>query len=420
MNADRGGSSSSSRSSSSSSSSNNNNSSSSSNAVGIQHLPVEVLHQILVLSRSSSFPVVCRHFRQACQNATYLVKADYVFGRWVDFFVNFIARHPCRLHDACKKSAKRLVASIKRGRDALFIHVTDCVLEVIQSNHLDFVTFAAELGICTVKVLDRVVGMARVCLPDCVLPLTAGCGNVWDQQFTTPRLPKRLFRRIDQLDTDTSEQSRPRKRRRCCDGTDANRSSHVAADEEQDEPLPGSRWSLAQLKELVWSVAKVPPDTWDESSPFSEPMGPVPNEEDLDLILTLLVQYGADASSHEGYPLAMSVHHRAYSLAHLLLLFGADFDCKDGLAAQIAIRNGSQDILHLFVTGPHSDEVTESALAVVPTQIGRFSGAKFRLNQAHLRLAIQCRQWDLVDYIWHEQEVSPDMACLRLIERLRS
>ncbi|SJX61540.1 uncharacterized protein SRS1_12525 [Sporisorium reilianum f. sp. reilianum] len=409
MNADRG--------SNSSNSSNNNNSSSSSNAVGIQHLPVEVLHQILVLSRSSSFPVVCRHFRQACQNATYLVKADYVFGRWVDFFVDFIAQHPCRLHKACKKSVNRLVASIEQGRDATCMDVTDCVLALIRSKHLDIVTFAVEMGICTVQVLDRVVSMAMALLPKCVLPHIAGSHTVCDVSLTTPQLPKRLFRRIDQLDTDASEQSRPRKRRRRRNGTDEDTSSHLAAREEHDEPLPGSTRSLAQLKELVWSATKVPPYTWNESDPVSKPMGPVPSAEDFDMILTLLVKYAADASSHQGYPLAMSVHHRAFSLAHLLLLFGAHPRCKDGLAAQIAIRNGSQDILHLLVTGPHFDNFMEDELSVLPWFI---PGGMLRLDQTHLRLAIQCRQWDLVDYIWHEQEVSPDMACLRLIERLRS
>lgn len=137
------------------------------------------------------------------------------------------------------------------------------------------------------------------------------------------------------------------------------------------------------------------------------------------MILVLLYQYGADASSHQGYPLAMAVHRKAYSLIHLLLLFGADPECKEGLAGQIAIRNGSLDILHLLVIGPclDADVITHLPIASgAPLQPG---SRTFQLDQTHLRLAIQCRQWEMVDYIWHDRQVSPDIACLRLIEKLR-
>ena len=146
-------------------------------------------------------------------------------------------------------------------------------------------------------------------------------------------------------------------------------------------------------------------------------VGPIPSAADLELLWVLLCSHGADASSHAGYPLAMAVHRGAYALVHMLLLFGADPHCKDGLAAQIAIRNGELDILHLLVTGP-SPEVDS-----IPSEVqGIWSSSRshrLQLNQTHLRLAIQSKHWNIVDYLWHEQNVSPDIACLKLIEKLR-
>lgn len=329
----------------------------------------------------------------------------------MDYFAGFIAAHPCRAkHKACKSSANRLAAI---ERDATRFQVTDCILALIRAHNLDIVTFASELGISTVKILKRVVTLAATCLPrslaECVLPTVTGShAGVLDRTTTktmqtgitvSPQLPKRLFRRIGRFAYPASP--------------------------------PGTAW----LSKLLSSLADVPSrskvesarpakrkreDVDDEATgELNRTGGPVTSLDDLEMILVLLLQYSADASSHQGYPLAMAVHHRAYALARLLLLFGANPSCKEGLAAQIAIRNGFLDILHLFVTGPCLDADVVHSLPIPAALPLLFEPKTVTLDQTHLRLAIQCRQWELVDYIWHEQLVSPDMACLRLIDKLR-
>ena len=408
--------------------------------VGIQRLPVELVQKIHVDSRSSALPIVCRYFRQACQSASSQTKAEYIFARWFDRLVQSTAMIPChRKHRACKSLASRIAAIDSQSAP---VEITDCAVNLIRENHLDIITIAAEFGISTVKILKRVVNLAKISLPlslaELVLPplersqTTKTGASMW-----LPQLPKRLFRRIDQ----TVHQTRPKKRRKLRDGATVAEEQKVCQEEEEEPPLAATTRSRAELKKLAWRIAKAPPlfgvDTLKEAdrskliqrdgqeahdlgsiaeSTSPNFVGPVPSADDLDMILTLLLFYSADGSSHQGYPLAMAVHRRAYALSHLLLLFGADPHCKDELAVQIAIRNGSQAILDLFVTGP-SDSTY--ALDVPHCYPSPSATRRLRLNHTHLELAIASRQTDLIDYIWHEQNVTPNMACLRLIEKIR-
>ncbi|GAC96528.1 Ankyrin repeat protein [Pseudozyma hubeiensis SY62] len=425
--------------------------------VGIQHLPNEVLQTILVFSHSSALPVTCRHFRQAFHDAGTLVKAQYILGRWEDHLIGFMKGHPCRAkHKTCKSLTNRL-AGRERHSDLARLEITDCTISLIQINHLDVISFAAELGITTAAILTRIVDVVAtslsLSLASCVLPphvhspagtaeaVTSGAAT--GSNLSAPQLPKRLFRRIDQSSHETqwssttnetpqpaSDDTRAKKRRR-------RRKENATETESQpekavDKPKIGQAW----LSRLLISLAKEPepnPTHQDQSGKrkhveiaystdeeIQGRIGPVPSPDDVELIFGLLMQYGADASSHQGYPLAMAVHRRAYSLAHLLLLFGADPNCKEGLAVQIAIRNGSRDILHLLVTGPCLNVDALEALPLPAARLEQIGSRPFKLDQTHLRLAIQCRQWNLVDYIWHEQNISPDISCLRLIDKLRS
>ncbi|SPO24648.1 uncharacterized protein UTRI_01614_B [Ustilago trichophora] len=438
--------------------------------LGIQHLPVELLQQILVYSRSSSLPLTCRYFRQACQSASVSVKVDYVLGRWVDHLISYITAKSCReKHRSCRMFAFRL-AVLQRDHDpvwhdfvqALSEATLPCTLSAIRTASLDVITFVSELRICDSDVLGRVVSAAKAArLPAHFIPET-------DSSQTPshlPLLPKRLFRRIELFDYAEvrreqpldvrRDQSRPKKRRRRRNGADKIHDSEtLLTDTNGSITVKGSLDSntvhspddvySAWLSQLLLSLASAPPRITgqidvrpqdsilaangskqlsrhhDDAEAIKAKVGPVPSFDDLQMILVLLYQYRAGASSHQGYPLAMAVHRQAYSLVHLLLLFGADPNCKDGLAGQIAIRNGALDILHLLVTGPCLDA---DALTCLPFDAGpwppHLGAPTFNLDQTHLRLAIQCRQWELVDYIWHKRQVSPDIACLRLIEKLR-
>lgn len=404
-------------------------------SVGVQHLPVEVLHRILVLSGSSSFPVTCRYFRSACQHASVTDKVDYILGRWMARYMDYIIVPPCRhKHKECKRKASYLATLWSNHEPSLpdfakALAQAPCDLAAARDAHLDVVSFAAEFGICNnATVLARVISEAAGSrLPavflasplrtpsrpvqsfkDALVAAATSPNQPCEGRLPTgapqPQLPKRLFRRIEQFGlmdivTDTqvggvANGDRPRKKRKRRHGSS---------------------------------------DATAVNSEMSSSAGPLPGQEELQLVLVMLSQYGADASSHQGYPLAMAVHRRSYPLVHLLLLFGADPACKDGLAVQIAIRNGALDILRLLVTGPCFDADAAGSLPL-PSQSGpmdtvslqfadhaqlRLGSRPFQLDQSHLRLAIQSRQWELVDYIWHERQVSPDIACLRLIEKLR-
>lgn len=360
--------------------------------VGMPDLPIELLHRVLVLSRSSSFPMTCRYFRQACHQASIEQKVDYVLGRWVDHYIAYTTNNPCQAkHKSCRRLTSRL-ASLYKYRDPSWfdffsaISATDCTVQTIRTANLDIVTFAAEVGICSAAVLDRLVPEASASsLPRAFLP-----GSIHPTgSVSSPQLPKRLFRRIDHPGVDAKPSS--------------EQSVQESATSDQTQPKKQKRRH---------ETANADVDT-----------GPMPSADELQLMFTMIIQYGADASSHQGFPLAMAVHRRSYSLVHLLLLFGADPARKEGLAVQIAIRNGFLEILRLLVSGPCIDaDAAQSQSCLIPaghTLPQQLGSQPFQLDQSHLRLAIQSRQWAIVDFIWHEKKVSPDIACLRLIEKLR-
>lgn len=417
--------------------------------VGIQNLPAEILHSILVFSRSSALPVTCRFFRQTLQNSGVLVKAEYILGRWCDHLIEYVVAHPCRAkHKACRSLTSRL-AGPKRNYDLAHIEITDCLANLIETNHLDIITFGAELGITTAEVLDRVVDLATASLSHSLssrvlpalvrVPVGTSRPNL-NARFVrhsrlrlVPQLPKRLFRRIDRTISD-GEISSSTTVTAPSAGGDSRRRKRRNLSWSNTAQAPGVATNgYSWISKLLLCLANGPRHTdatrsgkrkrdeslYDSDENLNGRVGPVPSPEDLELILALLIQYGADASSHQGYPLAMAVHRRAYALARLLLLFGADPNCKEGLAAQIAIRNGSCHILHLLVTGTRLDADAQESFPILATvPLMEVGSITLKLNRTHLRLAIQCRQWHLVDYIWHERDVAPDISCLRLIEKL--
>lgn len=421
--------------------------------VGIQDLPIEIIQRILVYSRSSAFPVTSRYFRQVCSSATIIDKADFILGRWIDHFIAVAASEPCRKrkHRDCASLASRLATF---DRDGTPFKPTDCNLFLIGEHHLDVLTFAAEFGIATVPILEQVVDRAEGWLTqindlDLALPsrsdlprfppldrsetddpVRAG-SNYYHTEAEAlairPQLPKRIFRHIDHfgyLDdpmdvaNDTVESasgSQPSKKRKRCD-----QSSSIARDQAEEHarfPIWMSKL-IRKLANAYWRV-----DTEPQGEQLKAKVGPVPSAEDFHMLLFLLHVHGADASSHDGFGMAMAAQRRAFALASLLLVFKADVQRKDGFAARIAIRNGSRDFLDLLVRGAWPDDELRRALAI--TEIPLPSGwgpdpELLKLDQSWLELAIRHQQWDVVDYIWYERGVAPNSKCLRLIERFQS
>lgn len=301
----------------------------------------------------------------------------------------------------------------------------------VWTSKLDVLSFAAGFGICTTSVLKHVEELASASdIPEQFinidLPADAGVrtsslfqdalndlGSKRGERDCTlrnahvrlPRLPKRLFRSIGSFDyigaaprAQDEEDNEPRKQRR-----------------KLDVAFP--TW----LSQLLTNLAHVPSRTTHckEVGRVPPQRNRVPPAEDLEMIFMLLYRYCADASSDQGYGLAMAVHNQAYSLVHLLLIFGADPNLKEGLAGKIAIQNGFLDILHRLVTGPSFDIDAPDNVPFEWSGSSQEGSNSFVLTQEHLKLAIKSKKWDTVDYIWHERNVPPNMECLRLIDRLR-
>ncbi|KAF6767092.1 Ankyrin repeat-containing domain protein [Kalmanozyma brasiliensis GHG001] len=421
--------------------------------VGIKNLPIEIIHRILVYSRSSAFPVTSRFFRQVCSSAATIDKADYILGRWIDHFIAVAASEPCRQrkHRDCASLASRLATF---DRDGTPFKPTDCNLSLISTHHLDVLTFAAEFGIATVPMLEQVVDRAEGWLTqitdlDLALPsrdnlprfpplnrsetddpIRAGFDYkhaVAEVLAIRPQLPKRIFRHIDHFGykddfmdvaNDTAESasgSRPSKKRKRCD-----QSSSIARDQaEEDARFP--IWMSKLIRMLANAYWRL--DTEPQGEHLKAKVGPVPSAEDLHTLLFLLHVHGADASSHDGFGMAMAAQRRAFALASLLLVFKADVNRKDGFAARIAIRNGSRDFLDLLVSGARPDDELRRALAVTEIPLPGYwisDPELLKLDQSWLELAIRHQQWDVVNYIWYEQGVAPNGKCLRLIERFQS
>lgn len=428
--------------------------------LGLENLPTELVHEILVLSRSDTFAVASRTLRTLCQQASVTNRVDYIMARWVDRYVAHKIAHPCRAkHKACRRQTSRVIA-LWREREPAWpdfvatLTVEPCELDALRTAKLDVVTFAAELGICTVQVLERLVKCAAAArIPRALLGayLRNDSANgplvvheaLERLEVPQPQLPKRLFRHIDDYgyaepkSSAVSERPKKRRRGRKGDTNDFTEAGQVSSEEAFPEWLTRLLRSLGRdaphsarshATEQAHAESAAPngladikrPHPSDESDAIKTSVGAVPKAAELELIVTLLYQYGADASSHSGYPLAMAVHRGSYSLVQLLLLFGADPGCKDGLAVQIAIRNGNLNLLRLLIDGPCLDHDLTNLLPLQPPSAPPQLGSPvYRLDHAHLRLAIQCKHWHVVDFIWHDQNVSPDIACLRLLDKLK-
>jgi hypothetical protein len=115
-----------------------------------------------------------------------------------------------------------------------------------------------------------------------------------------------------------------------------------------------------------------------------------------------------DPNSHDGYPLARAVHAGFYPLVAFLLAHGASPGLKDGLAVKFAIQRRELVLVKMLVE---------------PDKVGGNSGKKRKLtdrvelSSSHLRVAVQAKAEDIIDYLVHEKGCIPDMRTLAFLQR---
>ncbi|PWZ00831.1 hypothetical protein BCV70DRAFT_101576 [Testicularia cyperi] len=445
--------------------------------INLQHLPVEILHHVLAISGCEALPLVCRHLHTVFRHAPNSVRFDYILARWC----HEVAVHQSDTrHLRCTYSSVCQVGLHQRQRStnaSAFVTALACGA-IERAQRLRLLTFASSFGICNLATL------VRLAHDHSIPPLRDASPYQSDQRNPQPgsastemkaHLPKRLFRTwhavtLPQATSFTDgesdsrhpdQHSQPRKRRKRSKGSNGN--SSIASETQIAQHIPGlgSRSTTQELSpdllQLLSELALPPPPSCvtedDRRSSLAARIGAIPSASDLQLILALLEAYRADLWAHEGFPLAMAVHHRAYSITRLLLAYGAEPRQKDCLAWRMAIQMGDLDALRLL-TGPWGAPLAKAPASADDFDGNRVQAAVYRylerlgdsgrfshpiirtpgfgpeqepwtaifdqdLDQKHLRLAIQSKHWHIVDFIWHEMGVAPNMACLRLMERHR-
>lgn len=108
--------------------------------------------------------------------------------------------------------------------------------------------------------------------------------------------------------------------------------------------------------------------------------------------------------SHQGYPLSKAVHSGSVRLATFLLDRGASPEEYGCIAAKIVIRQKDLAMLKLLVE-------------YIPSK-QRKSGKKkkpkdrFKPDSSLLKLAVEVGANDVVEYLYREKKVMPDMTTL--------
>lgn len=116
-----------------------------------------------------------------------------------------------------------------------------------------------------------------------------------------------------------------------------------------------------------------------------------------------------DPNSHDGYPLARAVHAGFRPLILFLIAHGASAGLKDGLAVKIAIQKRDLSLVKMLVEPDKSSSSGGGKRRKVADRVV--------LGSAHLRVAVQAKARDIIDYLVHEKGCVPDMRTLAFLQR---
>ncbi|KAN0061526.1 hypothetical protein ACQY0O_006373 [Thecaphora frezii] len=468
--------------------------------VGLYSLPAELLYSIFVLARSPSLAVSSRGLRETFRRAPTGVKVEYLLEMWHDNHLRNLAAWRDTRFRAClcayRKAADDAHTTPPPGfwnRPSILTAgtlATCCASHVAAAANVDPISYTARFAVCTAEIVIRlemrlveIDGIQAVLqdhsrrlnrrVPPTVATPAELVEGSREAAVTHVELPKRIFRTLKHAHYgvyggrrpgSTGDPARGKKRNHAEMQCDAAAAPNDGSEEEAD--AYGYTPSLLCL---------LPPFL---PSGNRHSLGALPTPTSLELLLLLLSRYRADANSHSGFPLAMTVHSDCWTLVHVLIAYGADPSKKDGLAVQIAVRKGDMDGVRGLLerqekvekrwalalgnvarrvqdvvrrrwcirwydvvvascsdrdastlsceqsngkTAPRTTAATTADAAVnEPTETSvkkRKLADRFIPDSRHLREAIKAEAWNVVDYLINEKRVVPDIKALQLLDK---
>lgn len=115
-----------------------------------------------------------------------------------------------------------------------------------------------------------------------------------------------------------------------------------------------------------------------------------------------------DANSHGGYALTRAVHSRFLPLVHFLLDHKASPKCANNLAVEVAIRQKDLAMVKLLVERPQTRTNGKR----------RKTEDRVLLDTKALKIAVQMKAQDIIEYIHVEKRVIPDVLTLKKLSGL--
>jgi len=116
-----------------------------------------------------------------------------------------------------------------------------------------------------------------------------------------------------------------------------------------------------------------------------------------------------NTNANEGYALTRAVHAKFTPLVCFLLAHRASPKCHDTLAVKVAIRQRNIDMVKLLVERPNAKKAKANAKR-------RKLEDRVTLDSSLLKIAVMSGARDIVEYLYREKSVLPDMQTLRKME----
>jgi len=116
-----------------------------------------------------------------------------------------------------------------------------------------------------------------------------------------------------------------------------------------------------------------------------------------------------NTNANEGYALTRAVHAKFTPLVRFLLAHRASPKCHDSLAVKVAIRQRNIDMVKLLVERSNAKKGKANAKR-------RKLEDRVTLDSSLLKIAVMSGAKDIVEYLYREKSVLPDMQTLKKME----